>query len=96
VSGQKSYWYRLLDTIDLPVEANTALPLIEIVGNRRVLIENHRGVSVYGKDEICIRTKNGEIIVQGCELTLAQMTKERLIITGTVERVSLCGRLGAG
>ena len=96
MSGQRGYWYRLLDTMDLPAEPNAAFPLIEIVGNRRLLIEYHNGVSVYGRNEICICAKNGEIVVRGCELTLAQMTKERLIITGTIECVCLYGRLGAG
>ena len=95
MSGQRGYWYRLLDTMDLPAEPSVVFPLVEIVGNQRLLIENHNGVSVYGKKEICICTRNGEIVVRGCELTLAQMTKERLIITGTIECVSLYGRLGA-
>ena len=38
-------------------ESNIALPgvpIVELAGDRRVLIENHRGVTEYGMERICV------------------------------------------
>lgn len=74
---------------DLQGEAVPGLPLIEILGSSRVLIEQHCGVTEYGCQEIHIKVKGGEITVCGRELELALMTKEQLIICGCIDAVSL-------
>lgn len=80
---------RLADGLDLPAEPMPGLPLVEISGERRVLIENHGGVTQYGRDKICVKVKYGQVAVQGCGLELARMTKEQLIICGRIDCVSL-------
>lgn len=75
---------------DLPGEALPGMPLVEIVGEERVLIENHRGVVAYGCKEICVKVRYGHLCVCGMGLELARMTKHQLVITGRVDSVSLC------
>ncbi len=41
------------------------LPLTEIAGDRRVLIENHLGITEYGPEKIQVRVRFGAICVQG-------------------------------
>ena len=65
------------------------LPLIEILSNCRVLIENHRGVTSYSCCEISVCTKMGEICIQGNKLEIANMTKYRIVITGSIESIAL-------
>ena len=64
-------------------------PLIEIVSNNRVLIENHHGVFSYTKNEITIRVSSGVAIIYGEELTLIHLTKGRMIIAGTIKSIQL-------
>lgn len=64
-------------------------PLIEIISNNRVLIENHHGVSSYTKKEISIRVSNGLAIICGEELTLVHLMKGRMIITGSIKTIQL-------
>lgn len=80
---------KLAEGIDLPNEALPGLPLVEIAGERRVLVENHGGVCQYGPEQICIRVKYGIVSVQGRELELARMSKEQLIISGRIDCVVL-------
>ena len=68
------------------------VPLIEIAGHRRVLIEHHCGVSEYGREKICVKVKFGQISIMGSGLELARMTREQLIITGCVTAVNLIRR----
>lgn len=75
------------DVMDEPLPT---LPLVEIAGNSRVLVENHRGVSEYGCNVIRVKVKFGSICVEGSGLELAQMTKGQLVICGCIEKVLLC------
>ena len=64
-------------------------PIIEIVGDRRVLIENHWGVAAYGKEKILVCVKFGSVCICGCNLEMMHMTKEQLVICGRIDSVSL-------
>jgi len=74
---------------DLPGEALPGIPLLELAGEGRVLIENHRGVTAYAREEICVQVQYGCICICGENLSLARMTKEQLVITGRIDRIQL-------
>lgn len=65
------------------------LPLVEIAGENRVLIENHHGVTQYGRERISVKVKYGQVCVTGFALELARMTKGQLVITGRIDSVCL-------
>lgn len=65
------------------------LPLVEIAGQGRVLIENHLGVCCYGRELIRIRVSYGQIAVTGCRLELARMSRETVVITGRIDSITL-------
>lgn len=75
--------------MDLPGEPPIRGPLIEIFGDCRVLIENHRGVKGYSTSEICVCTLCGTAYIQGQGLEIARMSKHQLVITGTIDGVRL-------
>ncbi len=64
-------------------------PIIELAGNRRVLIENHCGVKEYGYEKIMVQVCFGCVCVTGCHLELVRMTKEQLVICGEIHGVQL-------
>lgn len=64
-------------------------PLIEIVGNRRVLIEHHKGVTAYSCNEIRICVSYGQICICGTNLELMCMTKDQLAVTGRINNILL-------
>ena len=74
---------------DLPAEPLPGLPLVEIAGTRRVLIEKHCGVTEYGCREIRVKVSYGQICICGTRLELARMTRDQLVITGNIDAVSL-------
>ena len=85
-----------MDRLAGQLEAQTlpGLPLVEIAGQNRVLIENHRGVCAYGAELINVRVSYGEVSVRGCALELAKMSREQLVITGKIDCVALIRRQG--
>lgn len=80
---------RWMDRFDLPDEPTPGQPLIEIVGDRRVLIEHHCGVTEYGRQRICVKVKFGTVCVAGQALALKRMTRGQLIISGCIDCVRL-------
>ena len=66
--------------------------LVEIYGQERVLIENHRGIVCYEEHEIHVEVDFGVVIISGDKLSLRNMSKSRLIITGKICTVNLHGR----
>lgn len=77
---------------DLPLEPLPGMPLVELAGDCRALIENHCGVIEYGCNEIGVKVNYGQISVCGKGLKLARMTRQQLVITGHIDSVSLVRR----
>lgn len=86
--GQR-FWERLAEEAELNGEPMPGQSIVEIVGDRRVLIENHLGVRCYSREKIIICVRQGSIHVCGNALELARMTREQLVIQGQIESVSL-------
>lgn len=85
----RNFFYDIVMGVDLPGETLPGTPLIEIIGENRVLIESHCGVIAYCDNEICVRTQIGCVRILGSKLTLAQMTKQQLVIIGKIDCVHL-------
>ena len=66
------------------------VPLIEIIADKRVLIENHRGIYRYTREQICVHTASGMIRIDGQKLFIEKMTRDQLIVVGKVEGVVMC------
>lgn len=80
---------KMVFAADLSDEPIPGLPLVEIAGNGRVLIENHRGVTEYGTCCIRVKVRKGQICIEGSNLVLARMTQGQLVISGIVDCVRL-------
>lgn len=89
MGNKQSFIERMVTAVDLQDEPIPGLPLVEIAGERRVLIENHRGVMEYGTQTIRVKVKFGQICVCGSGLELARMNRGQLVISGRVDSVQL-------
>lgn len=80
---------RLSVSADLEDEPLPGLPLVEIAGDKRVLVENHCGVMEYSDTVVGVRVKFGKILVCGSKLRLSRMTRGQLIVSGCIECVRI-------
>lgn len=92
LKDNRNWLERLSDSADLPDEHPPGLPLVELAGDRRVLIEHHKGVIQYGTEQICVKVKYGTVTIVGMGLELMRMTREQLVICGQIHSVTLCRR----
>ena len=74
---------------DLPADVLAGLPRVELVGDREVRMENHRGILAYGEQEIHISGGAFVIKVVGEELKLRSMTGLELLITGRIASIQI-------
>lgn len=74
--------------LDLPVEV-TGLPRVELLGDKELRVEYHKGILAYGTREIHISGGKMVIRVVGNDLELRSMNAAELLITGTVHMVEL-------
>ncbi len=77
---------------DLPGEPLPGQSLLELTGDRQVLIENHRGVTQYSRERIGVKVSYGELLVCGRGLELARMSQGQLVVSGAVDSIQLCRR----
>lgn len=88
----KFQWLRqIADHAELTEEAIPGQPVIELLGEGRVVIEGHQGVSGYRDDEISVKTQLGIVKISGCNLKLSHMSTYKLVISGRINCVHLAG-----
>lgn len=89
---EKSFLERLTESAELLSEPLPGQPIVEIGGDRRVVIENHAGVTQYSREKIGVKVKYGALCVCGCGLELVRMSREQLIIAGRIDSLHLIRR----
>ncbi len=78
---------RVNEILDLPKEVGTNIPKITMIGFNEVLIENYKGILEYEDFFIRVKTHIGNVIINGFELKLNQITDEDIKITGQIENL---------
>lgn len=79
----------LTEAADLPQEVLPDTPLVELTDERRVLVENHGGITEFEPELIRVRVRFGTLAVHGRCLCIAKMSAKQLVITGRIDGVTL-------
>ena len=74
---------------DLPADVIAGLPRLELVADRELRLENHKGILAYGTREIHISGGAFGIKVCGEELELRTMNALELLITGHIHSIHI-------
>ena len=77
------------EVFDLPGDVVAGLPRVELLGDRQLRMENHRGILAYGTEEIHISGGKLIVKVRGSGLALRAMNASELLITGEIAGVDL-------
>lgn len=86
----KQNWIeRLAEGMDLVGEPIPGQTVVELLGDHRVLIEHHFGVTQYCTDQVCVKVGYGTVVISGNCLQIRHMTKAQLVIMGQIDQISL-------
>nr|WP_302650813.1 YabP/YqfC family sporulation protein [uncultured Agathobaculum sp.] len=62
-------------------------PRVEIIGNSRVVVENHRGIQEYDDGVLRVKCSGCEVRITGDGLALTALSLDELAVTGTIVSV---------
>ena len=65
------------------------IPIVELAGDRRVLIENHFGIQEYLNHCVKVSVGFGCVWIEGSGLEIVCMSANQLVVTGIIESVKL-------
>ncbi len=78
------------ETIKLPSDILAGAPLLSMVGQRQLFIENYKGIIEYTEECIRVQTKIGRIHVEGKRLNIEYYTVDDMKITGYITTIQFC------
>lgn len=79
---------KLAGFLDIPQDIVLDLPRITMLGNKQLLVENHKGIIEYTPLLVRIKLNQGELIITGEELTLGNLQAEQILVEGTVRDIT--------
>lgn len=83
----------LVNASGTPEELMPGVPIMELIGDRRILVERHCGICEYTDTLICVRLPQGMLRICGNNLCVTRMLKHQLIVVGKICRLEL-GQVG--
>ena len=78
---------RLNNILEFPEEISKYEPKITIIGFKKIMVENYKGILEYENFFVRLNTTIGVLNINGFNLSLNEMTDEDLIITGNIESI---------
>jgi sporulation protein YqfC len=75
------------DYLELPADAVLDLPRLTVVGNNRLVVENHRGISEYQPDRVRLQLTTGVLEIQGTGLTLREIRPDAIALEGSIQSI---------
>lgn len=90
---EHSIWRKLLDISGLEEENIPGRPVAELFDDNRLLIENHKKIMRYERNQICVTVRYGTLCVLGSNLQLRRISENKLLITGKIDRLDLQRRV---
>ncbi|MBR3292821.1 MAG: YabP/YqfC family sporulation protein [Oscillospiraceae bacterium] len=75
----------LAERLQLPEEAISGAVKLTAVGDRRLLIEQHKGLLEYSGETIRVSTGRGQIVLHGANLEMDAMNQTELLVCGRLQ-----------
>lgn len=80
----------ITDYLELPADAVLDLPRLTLVGNSRLVVENHRGISEYQPDLVRLKLSTGELEIKGTGMLLREIKPDAIALEGTIQSLTFC------
>ncbi len=79
---KKSLHEKISEKLDLPLDVTANQPRITIQGYHEAVIYNHKGITEYGEERICIATQKATVKITGFGLTIKAMNGDAISVVG--------------
>lgn len=82
-----TFRYRVAEASNMPKDVVLGVPIVTIVGEFEINIENYRGIIEYTDTVIRVKVKNGQIKITGKGLQIDYYTNDDMRITGKTNKI---------
>lgn len=76
------------ETLGLPMETESSILKVTMLGHRKALVENHRGVHAYTEQGITLDGPEGLVQVSGSSLEIKELDSNRMLVDGYITGVA--------
>lgn len=77
-----------LKQADLPQELVLGWPRSVLLGDEKLIVEQHQGVYACTQEEIILKTSCGHLVIAGQRLSLSRYDRDGLVVFGKIEKLS--------
>jgi len=77
--------------LDLPQEAVCDWPRLTLIGDTRLLLENHRGVVIYESELLRVNVTLGQLEIRGKDLKLKVLRSDVIAVEGSIKSIRFLG-----
>jgi len=82
---------RILSKLDFPRDISLDLPKIIVIGNREIIIENHKGIIFFETNMVKINSRIGPIMIKGEKFEILFIAETSITISGKFQGISYEG-----
>lgn len=77
-----------LKEADLPQELIFGWPRSVLVGDEKLIVEQHQGIYACSEQEIILKTTCGLLVITGERLSLSRYDRDGMVVLGKIEKLS--------
>lgn len=89
MSRNKHLLTRMIEAVSLDADLMPGLPILELAGPNRILIERHSSVLEYRNERICVKMEYGILCITGNGMQIKKMASDQLIILGEIRNIQI-------
>ncbi len=79
---------KVSDKLSLPKDIVLNMPVIRIIGDKEILIENHGGILEYTLETIRLKSNLGDLELKGYGFQIKDISEESIFVIGKVDSLS--------
>lgn len=73
---------------DIPQELVFGWPRSVLLGDEKLIVEQHQGIYACTEQEIVLKTLCGHLVISGRKLSLSRYDRDGLVVFGKIEKLS--------
>ena len=73
---------------DLPQELVLGWPRSVLLGDEKLIVEQHQGIYACTEQEIILKTSCGHLVITGQKLSMSRCDQDGLVVFGHIEKLS--------
>lgn len=78
---------KIADDLEIPNDAMSDNFDLRMHGNKKVIIENHLGITIYDNDQVGVRTIENTILIKGSKFKIEEINNFNVIVRGNISEI---------